>query len=438
MQVEIKQLDGVSKEISVTVESERVEAAYQTFLAKAARQSEVPGFRKGKAPLHMVQKLHGERVKDHFEKDFVDEIFSEVAQEHDLHFLLYPEIKSVDWDHGTEMRLVIQIEHEPEVFIKQLTGLEVPLQHIEVADEVKTFIDKLALEHATVIETQTAVANDLVELMMEWTFDDLCRWDTISTLSGREESSFAPEGLVGMSIGDSFNAGISGRLLASKLPEPLKGLQEEQTYSGHFEVLTVRHYHVPPVDDEFAKDMDFADLAEMQDKIASELSLRILHQNYNLENRAVIAKLFGDNRFPLPPQTLRYILEQELEDTEPKYREYMQHVYLERIFADMVQLYIMKALRRNPELLPEGITSPAEADAIPEDLIEQYIEHLAILEDISVPAYKDRHGPRFAEKDFRLSAWDYHALRGIAAANVFVAPPPEPETPDNEPNEEQA
>ncbi|HPH61758.1 MAG TPA: trigger factor family protein, partial [Candidatus Syntrophosphaera sp.] len=113
MQTEFKQIDPTTKEIVLTVETERVDAAYQKYLRKAAKSLEVPGFRKGKAPLSMVIRLHGDRIKDYFEKDFVDEAFGEAAREHEIRFLLYPEVKEIEWQQGSEMKITLEIEHEP-------------------------------------------------------------------------------------------------------------------------------------------------------------------------------------------------------------------------------------------------------------------------------------------------------------------------------------
>lgn len=110
MQTEFKQIDATTKEIILTVEPERVDAAYQKYLQKAAKQLEVPGFRKGKAPLNMVTRLYSEKIQEHFEQDFVDEAFTEAAKEHDIHFLLYPEVKDLDWQPGSEMKITFEIE----------------------------------------------------------------------------------------------------------------------------------------------------------------------------------------------------------------------------------------------------------------------------------------------------------------------------------------
>ncbi len=415
MQVDIKDINGVTREIGVVVEPERVDAAYQKYLGKAAKELEVPGFRKGKAPLGMVQKLHSDKIRDYFEKNFVDDVFNEVAREHDIHFLLYPEVKELNWNPGEEMTLKFEIEHEPQVEIAQVSGLEVPYRPLQLEQETLKFILELTREHATVVDVETAADGDQLSLELNFAIGDKQHTETVNMYAGDEYPQRSLTALTGKSVGDKLEAELTGRQVKLLCSDAQLKLSDDDSYSCQLEVNQIGRYSVPALDDEFAKDMDFADLEEMKAKVADDLRLKVEHRNYEGENSAIIFKLFSDNKFSLPPRTMRYILDEQTQDLNPKHRELLSNYYLQNIIQEMTTLYILKALKKQME--PE----------LSDEMFEQYIEHLAILEDMTPAAFKDSYPSRVTGDEVRESALNYNILRKIASDSTFVEPPAEPE-----------
>lgn len=83
MQVEFNAINAVTKEINITIPADDAVKAWEKYLRKAAKQVDVPGFRKGKAPLSLIERTHGALLKDHFIKDSVNDYFEAAAKEHD-------------------------------------------------------------------------------------------------------------------------------------------------------------------------------------------------------------------------------------------------------------------------------------------------------------------------------------------------------------------
>ena len=80
----------------------------------------------------------------------------------------------------------------------------------------------------------------------------------------------------------------------------------------------------------------------------------------------------------------------------------------------MKKMYILNNLRSKIEL------------TVTDDMIEEYIRHVAILEDHTVEAYKEKYKEEVASEDFKLGVQNYFILRKLAeTANFFI---PEPET----------
>ena len=427
MQVEFKEINATSKEIDLTVETERVEAAYLKYLVKAAKGLEVPGFRKGKAPLGMVEKLHSERIKDYFEKDFVDEVFTEAAREHDIHFLLYPEVKEINWERGSEMKIKFEIEHEPTVNITQTENLEVPYRPILLEDEVQRFIVDLTKEHTTIMDVDAAESNDQVHVDLSIEHDGHSHQFQVTMYAGDEFPQRSLAELIGAKTGDKVNANLSGKQIKLLTRESSLHLENEETYPCVLEVSHIERFVVPAIDDEFAKDMEFADEAEMRSKIADDLRLKVEHRNIEGEHGAILAKLFMDNKFPLPPKTTRYILDEEVQKVDPKLREIMFQYFMQQIMQEMTGVYILKSLRGKIKI------------EVTEEMTEQYIEHRAILEDKTAFAWREENKERIADEDFSEAVANYMILRQIAASSRFVEPPAEePAEESTEANGEEA
>ncbi len=415
MQVDIKQLNPTSQEISLTVEKQKVDEAYQKYLKKAAKNVEIPGFRKGKAPLAMVTRIHGDSIKEYFEKDFIDEAFSEAARENDIHFLMYPEVKELEWEPGNDMNIKLEIEHEPKVEIKQTEGLEVPFKPLELEMEVDNFINKLAEENTTAIDADTAQANDKVNAELSFEKAEHEHTYTVDLFAGEELPQRSFKDLVGVKTGNAIELELTGSQIKLLSMDKHLALDGEEKFACKILVNSILRYKKPDVDDEFAKDMDFANLEEMRAKIAEDMRLNLEHRNIEGQNGAIIGKIFKDNPFPLPPKTLRYIVDEQVQQLDPKFRELLYQYYIQNIVQEMTSMYVIKALRESSNI------------ELTNEMLDEYIEHRAILEDKSAGAFKEKNSETINSDDFKESARTYFILRDIAASSEFTEPVEEPE-----------
>lgn len=417
MQVEIRPINEISAEIEITVDQERVETAYQKYLGKAVKDIEIPGFRKGKAPIQMMERLHGERIKDYFEKDFIDEVFDEAAKEHEIHYLLFPEVKEIKWERGTEMQIKLQIEHEPELQFHQVEGLQIPFRPELLDDQVTKFLENLAREHTIAQDVDVAEDKDQLEVELSFEHNGNPYRKNVTMYAGEELPQRSLPELTGAQTGNSIEKELTGTAIKLLTMDKELDLGNDSLYPCKLQVNSIVRYKVPEMDDEFAKDMDYDNMEEMRTKVADDLRLKLEHKNMEAQNGAIIGKLYKDNPFSPPPKTLRYIVEQQLERMDPKYREVLQQYYFQQTMQEMVSVYIIKALRKQRPL------------ELSDELLEDYTEHCAILEDKTVSAFKETNKEFVSSEDFKDSALNYHLLRQIAASSEFVEPVNEPEEP---------
>jgi len=275
VQVEFKDLNAVTREISITVEAERVEKAYQKYLAKAARDVEVPGFRKGKAPLQMIERLHGERIKDYFEKDFIDEVFDEAAKEHEIHYLLFPEVKEVAWERGNDMQITLEIEHEPAVEFKQLEGLQVPFKPTLLDEQVELFVENLAKEHTTAQDADVAEKDDQLDIELAMELNGSPYTNNVTMYAGDDLTQRSLPEFIGVKTGDTIQKELSGAMIKLLTMERNLPLGDEDEIPCKLQVNSILRFVTPEINDDFAKDMDYETLTEMKAKIAEDLRPKV-------------------------------------------------------------------------------------------------------------------------------------------------------------------
>ena len=413
MQVEITPINASSKTIMMTVEPERVDKFYQKYLLKAAKDVVIPGFRKGKAPIAMVERMYADRIEDYFMKDVVDDVFDEAAREHDIHYLLYPEVKDIKWEKGTEMVITIEIETEPVLEFKQIEGLTVPHQPILLEDEINRYLEELQKENSTMVDAPKAANEDEVECEITFELNGNKIVETVTLEAGEQYLRGVPE-LLDKAVGDVVETNLNGKILRFALKDLRDEIDMEQDYAVSLMINSILHKVVPALDDEFAKDMDFDSLDAMKAKIADDMRLKNEHQNLNINNSAYISKLYVDNNFPLPMKTLEHIAQQQIEGLEdPKWKDYYLYQMRMQIAQEMIHLYIINNLKR---LMPVELS---EADT------ENYIIHQAILEGITAEAFKEANKKELEGPEFVETVKNYTLLCRLSATCEYFIPEPE-------------
>jgi len=413
VQVDFTPVNLAKKEVLLTVEAERVSNSYRKYLVKSAGEVSIPGFRKGKAPLSMVERSHGEKIRDYFTKDFVDEVFTEATKEHDIQFLLYPEIKEINWEPGQNMTIKIEIEVEPEVSFTQIEGLRIPYKPLELDDEVEHYIEELRKEYSTMIDVDDEIIEtDEVEFEVKLTLEGKELVTNYTRKINIEVEPQIAEAAIGKKIGDTFVL----RLPHNYVHYIFKNIEHEHQEGLEdlsFMINAIRRQQLPTIDDEFAKDLEFDSVQDMKDKIIAELAPKNELKNYNIRMNALISKLYIDNIFDLPEKAIQYLAEKELDQhkiTEEKWRKYYELQIRYQITQDFINMYLMKGLRK------EYAIEPSEED------IERYIEHEAKLNDQSTEDWKQKHKSTIVDEDFKETVVNYLILNKIAqTCDYYVA-----------------
>ena len=275
MSVQVEKLEKNMAKLTIEVSAEEFAAAMTKAYQKNKNKINVPGFRKGKAPQQMIEKLYGAGI---FYEDaaniLIPEAYAKAADECGEEIVSQPEIDVVQIEKGKAIIFTAEVALRPEVTLGQYKGVEVEAVAVEVSEEeVDKAVDKERENNARVIDIDDrAVENgDMIKLDFEGFVDG----EAFEGGKGTDypltigSGSFIPgfeEQLVGAKIGEDVEVNVT--FPENYQAESLQGKPAVFKCKVH----EIKVKELPAADDEFAQDVsEFDTLAEYKDDIRAKL-----------------------------------------------------------------------------------------------------------------------------------------------------------------------
>lgn len=310
MKTELIEVSPTQKEIKIEVDAEAIKDVYAKVSQKYAKGANIPGFRKGYAPLDIVRLRYKEEIKNDVLQQVLPSKVAEAIQEHSLQPLAEPHLHIDDAENvvvngSKPIGLHVHVEVMPEIPAPKYKDLEVTRRRRPVEDtEVESLIENRLKEHAALIpvENRKSKVGDTVIADLAGTFDDdpdgePITADNLEVVLGDEviEKAFT-ENLVGVTPDEdkeftvSYPQDFSSAALAGK------------TLHYKAKVKSVGTMEVPEMNDEWAKSLDegYESLADLRTKLKTDLeSYADSDADARVRNDA-IAKLIEENAFEVP------------------------------------------------------------------------------------------------------------------------------------------
>ena len=292
-----KKIDTNLMELEISVPAEEFKAAVDRSYRKNAPSITIPGFRKGKAPRHMIEKMYGEGV---FFEDAVNELYPSAYEAAAKEAGITPvdradiEILEVGKD-GFSFKATVTVK--PEVEVEGYKCIEAEKVEYTVTDEdVDAEIAKLQKRAGTTIsvEDRPAQMGDNVVFDFEGFIDGVAfeggKGEEFPLTLGSNQ--FIPgfeEQIAGHAIGEDFDVNVS--FPENYHVDELKGKPAVFKCKIH----QIKAVELPELDDEFAKDVsEFATLEALKADLKSKLQeKKDLEANDEFENKLVDAVIAG-------------------------------------------------------------------------------------------------------------------------------------------------
>ena len=278
MSVQVENLEKNMAKLTIEVAAEEFEKAVQAAYMKNKNKITIPGFRKGKAPRVMIEKMYGAGI---FFEDAANALiqreYPKAAEESGLDIVSYPEIDVVQVEKGKSFIFTAEVAVKPEVTLGEYKGLEVEVTPVEVTEEEVAAELKREQENnsRTIDVDDRAVADgDMVTLDFEGFVDGVAfeggkGTDYPLTIGS---NSFIPgfeEQLVGAEIGVEKEVNVT-------FPENYHA-NDLAGKAAVFKctVKAIKVKELPELDDEFAKDVsEFDTLAEYKADVEKKIRER--------------------------------------------------------------------------------------------------------------------------------------------------------------------
>src|SRR5271168_1770559 len=290
------------RELELEIPAEDVTKAMDKVTKEFARLANVPGFRKGKAPLTLIRKRFADDIKGEVLQSLVPEKLEKAVNEQKLQPVSQPSVEKLDFNEGQPLKFTAVFEVLPQFELgnyKDLT-LELPPMEVSEAD-----VDR-ALEEArerastfTPVEGRAVADGDYAQLKLVGTPSDgsepLQAESVLCHIGGGETMAPFNENLGGANTGRPKKFDVD---YPADYPDPkLAG----KTYHYDVDVLGVKTKTLPELNDEFAKDVsDATTLEELKTKIRENQQHQLEHQVKDLKRERVLAELVKLHEFPVP------------------------------------------------------------------------------------------------------------------------------------------
>ena len=338
MEVNAKVLNREGNELTmeITAAAADLEQAITTVLRKAAKEVKIPGFRPGKVPAKMLEGYIGEQaLLQEALDEMLQPMYIEAINQTDIFPVDRPHVDVQQLARGQEVKLTFKVTVKPEVKLGQYKGVEVEKElyvptEEDIDNEIKHMQERIA--HIIDLPAGTAMeSGDTAIIDFEGFIDGVAfeggKGEKYSLTLG--SNTFIPgfeDQLVGVKTGDSVDVNVT-------FPEDY----HSDDLAGKppvFKVLVheARRRELPPVDDDFVKDMreDCDTVAELREKLREELNEKAeAMATQNAQNKA-LEQVVANAEMDVPSIMIDDRLDQMLQEFEGQLQ--YQGLTLERFF----------------------------------------------------------------------------------------------------------
>ena len=383
MNVTVEKLDKGMAKLTITVTADVVAAAEDKVYKRQKSQISIPGFRKGKAPKKIIEKMYGEGVflSDAI-NDVINETYPDAVKECGEEIVSNPKIDLSQAEPGKDLIYTAEVALKPGVKLGKYKGVEIEkLEAPKVSEEdIEKELKRQQDANAKIIDvTDRPVQNgDMIKLDFAGTVDGEAfeggKAENYDLTIG--SGSFIPgfeDQLVGMNIGEEKDVNVT-------FPEDY-GQKDLAGKAAVFacKVNAIKEKKLPELNDEFADEVsEFSTLDEYKKDIEKNLLVRAEEQYKQTKENAAVAAAVADADIEIPDAMLETQAEslvnefaQNLQMQGMNIDMYLQYTGLQK--DQLVEQFKPQAKTRiQNSLVLEAVAKAENIEASDEDLEAEY------------------------------------------------------------------
>ena len=406
MSLQVEKLEKNMAKLTIEASAEDFEKAIQKVYLKARGRINIPGFRKGKAPRKLIEKMYGTGVfYEDAANDLIPTAYAEALKDCDLEIVSRPEINVTQIESGKPFIFTAEVAVKPEVTLGEYKGVEVEKSDVEVTEEdINKEVDKERENNSRTIDVDDrAVENgDIIKLDFDGSVDGVpfeggkAENYTLTIGSGSFIPGFEDQ-LIGTKIGEEKDVTVT-------FPEDYheKSLAgKEAVFKCKVNAISVKE--LPEADDEFASEVsEFETLAEYKEDIKKKLTEKKEKAARAKKEAQAIEKAVENATMEIPDAMIDTQVQSMMEDFARRMQS--QGLSLEQYFQftgmDVKKMHDQmkpEALKRIQNSLVLEAVAKAENIEISDEKVDEEIAKMAEAYKMEVEKLKDLIGE--SEKD---------------------------------------
>ena len=302
----------------ITVEAEKFDEAIKKVYFKSAKYFNIPGFRKGKAPMQIVEKYYGKEIfyEDAF-NEVAEDALEEAVSENKVDVVSRPEVDIKQIEKGKDLIFTVVMQTKPEAELGKYKGIEIPKIEYNVSDEDINHELEHMQEHNSrliSIDDRAVKKGDIATIDFEGFVDDK------AFEGGKAENydielgsnTFIPgfeDQIVGMKIDEEKDVNV-------KFPDEYFS-KELAGKDATFKVKLheIKKKELPKLDDEFAKDVsEFDTLDELKEDLRKKLEKQNADKEKYETEEAVVKALCENVKVDIPSGMVETEVDRMLND----------------------------------------------------------------------------------------------------------------------------
>jgi len=310
MNVSVKDAGTCRKTMTIEIPADTISEEKAETLKAYAKFANIPGFRKGKAPKHVVATKYAKEINQDLQERVLPKFYHEALHESELKVVNVVDATEVDIKDGEPVSFDVTVDVEPEFKLPKYTDIPVKEEKIEVTDEqVQAQIDMIRNQHANYEEVadKAIEAGDMGQLTYEATTDGTPLKDAIPEAKGigsgegywvsADEHAFIPgmgEALIGLNIGDKKEVEVT--FPENFMVKELAGVKA--VYS--IEVTAIRVRTLPEVDETFLARLQVESEEALRSQIRESLEQQAKNAALGKKHEQIVQYLIKKTKLDVP------------------------------------------------------------------------------------------------------------------------------------------
>ena len=408
--ISCEKLEKSMVELQFSIDAETFKSAVNTAFKREGKKYAIPGFRKGKAPRHMIEKMYG---SDIFHYDAVNDLFPEAyeaaVKEAKIDVVGRPDPEVVSMSEADGVVLKVKVAVKPEVELGEYAGLTVTKEAKNVNEaDVDAEVKRMQDRNGRLLTREGAAENgDTVDIDFEGFVDGKAfeggKAEHYSLVLG--SGSFIPgfeDQVVGHSAGEEFDVNV-------KFPEEY-GAAELAGKDATFKIKLheVKYKELPALDDDFAKDVsEYDTLDELKDSIRNNIKTNLDKQAEQKVENDLMDQVIANMKADIPDAMVDSRIDELVQDFEYrisqqglKLADYLKYMgmNIEQFraqFKEQADKQVKMRLAMEAIVAKEGITASDEefeeevkriADAykMEADKVKSIVDAAAVKADLAI------------------------------------------------------